>query len=243
MKLINKVAIITGATGGIGAATARLLSEKGVKLVLTGRSEEKLKKLADELDNAIFMAGDITDPHLPEKLMNLALDTYEQLDILFNNAGLMEVSSIEEANIEKMCLMVRVNFEALVRMGYTAMKHFVTQNSGFLLNTSSIAGTKTAATMGAYSGTKFAVEAFTDGIRQDVSQKNANGATIGVSCIAPGTVNTGLFDSWDEKKRDYVHSGGALDPEDIARTVLFILEQPEQVTISHISVFPLASPI
>ncbi len=238
MELQNKVAVITGASSGIGEAVAKNLDAAGMKLVLTARSQDKLKNLASQLKNACVVPGEITDPALPQKLLDTALQEFGQLDVVFNNAGAMVVGAIEEIDIEKICEMARINVEALYRVGYTMLKHFKKTGSGFLINTSSIAGLKTGATLAAYSGTKHAVEAFTDSLRVELA-----GTGIGVAAIQPGTVATGLYSDWDEKQKDYIFSGGALMPEDIARCVRFILEQPPHVSIARMLTVPINQPV
>lgn len=238
MELTGKVAIITGATGGIGEAVVRDLDKAGVKLILTARSQEKLDKLAASLSNAVAVAGEVTAPELPEKLLQTALEKFDRLDIVFNNAGVMNVGLIEEINIEKVCEMVRINTESVFRLGYVALKHFKKQNSGFLLNTSSISALKTAPSLGAYCGTKAAVEMFTDALRLELA-----GTNIGVAVIEPGTVATGLFNHWTDEQKQFIESGGALKPEDIARCVRFILEQPAHVRIPRLLVVPAAQPL
>lgn len=238
MELQNKVVIITGATGGIGEAVARDLDAAGMKLVLTARSEDKLERLVSSLKNAKAVPGEITDPDLPQKLVDTAIQAFGQLDVVFSNAGVMTVGSIEEVDIEKICDMVRINVESVYRMAYTALRYFKQSGSGFLINTSSISGLKTVPNIGAYCGTKFAIEAFTDALRMELA-----GTGIGVACIAPGTVDTGLYSHWDEKNKDFVFSGGALQPEDIARCVRFILEQPPHVLIPRLLAVPAHQPV
>ncbi len=238
MDLNNKVAIITGASGGIGEAVAKDLDAAGMKLVLTARSQDKLEHLVSSVKNATFLVSEITDVELPQKLVDKAINTFGQLDVVFSNAGVMTVGSIEEVDIEKICEMVRINVESIYRMAYTALRHFKKTGNGFLINTSSISGLKTVPNIGAYCGTKFAVEAFTDSLRMELA-----GTGIGVSCIEPGTVETGLYNNWDEKNKDFVHSGGALQPEDIARCVRFILEQPSHVLIPRMLAVPANQPV
>ena len=238
MELKGKVAIITGASGGIGEAVVRDLDKAGVKMVLTARSQEKLDKLAASLTNAVAVAGEVTDAQLPEKLLKTALEEYDRLDIVFNNAGVMNVGSIDEVDIEKICEMVRVNVESVFRLGYVALRHFKQQGSGFLLNTSSISALKTAPNLGAYCGTKAAVEMFTDALRLELA-----GTNIGVGVIEPGTVATGLFDHWTDEQKQFIESGGALKPKDIARCVRFMLEQPPHVLVPRLLVVPAAQPI
>ncbi|MFN6559509.1 MAG: SDR family oxidoreductase [Nostoc sp. ChiSLP01] len=238
MSLENKVAIITGASGGIGEAVAKELDAAGVNLVLTARSQDKLERLASNLKHAKFVAGEITNPELPQKLVDFAIQTFGQLDIVFNNAGVMTVGPIEGVDIEAICQMVRVNVESAYRIGYTALRHFKESGSGFLINTSSIAGLKTVPQLGAYCGTKFAIEAFTDSLRVELA-----GTDIRVSSIAPGTVDTGLYDKWGDQQKDFIYSGGVLQPTDIARCVRFILEQPGNVLIPRLLVVPAAEPV
>ena len=238
MQLQNKVAIVTGASSGIGAAVAKTLDAAGMKLVLTARSQDKLERLASGLKNATIVAGEITDLNLPQQLVDTAINSFGQLDVVFSNAGVMTVGSIEEVDIEKISEMVRINVESVYRMAYTALRHFKKTGSGFLIHTSSISGLKTVPQYGAYCGTKFAVEAFTDSLRMELA-----GTGIKVATIAPGTVDTGLYDQWSQENKDYITSGGALQPEDIARCVQFILEQPEHVLIPRLLAVPTNQPV
>lgn len=238
MELQNKVAIITGATGGIGEAVARDLDAAGMKLVLTARSQDKLESLASSFKDAKIVPSEITVPELPKKLIDTAIQAFGQLDVVFSNAGVMTVGSIDEVDIEKICDMVRINVESVYRMAYTALRHFKQTGSGFLIHTSSIAGLKTAPNLGAYAGTKFAIEAFTDSLRMELA-----GTGIGVACIEPGTVDTGLYSHWDDHNKDFIFSGGALQPEDIARCVRFILEQPTHVLIPRMLAVPVNQPV
>lgn len=238
MELTSKVALITGASSGIGKAIAQELDTAGVKLVLTARSQGKLEEIASTLKQAQVFAGEITDPDVPQKLLDFALEKFGQLDIVLNNAGVMTVGSIEEVDIEAICNMVRLNVESLFRMAYTVTRHFKKVGSGFLINTSSIAGLKTAPRYGAYNGTKYAVEAFTDALRMELA-----GTGIKVAAIAPGTVDTGLYDHWNQEDKSYINSGGALQAEDIARSVRFILEQPDNVLIPRMLVVPANQPV
>ena len=237
MDLPDKVALITGASSGIGKAIAKNLDNAGMKLILTARSEGKLKDLANSCKNAKIYAAGITEPEAPRKLLDFALDSFGQLDILVNNAGMMTIGAIEEIDIDKICMMARLNVESVYRMAYTVLKHFKKTGSGFLINTSSISGLKTAPTYGASSGTKHAVEAFTDSLRMELA-----GTGIKVAAIEPGTVDTGLYDDWNQKNESHVKAGGVLQPEDIARCVRFILEQPDSVLIPRLLVVPRDQP-
>ena len=171
-------------------------------------------------------------------MVDFAIATFGQLDVAINNAGAMTVGSIEEVDIEAICQMVRLNVESVYRLAYTALRHFKQAGSGFLINTSSIAGLKTSPTTGAYSGTKYAIEAFTDALRMELA-----GTGVKVAAIAPGTVETGLYDHWGQDSKNWVMTGGALQPQDIARCVRFVLEQPDRVLIPRMLVVPTNQPV
>ena len=236
MELEGKVILITGANSGIGKATAKLLTEAGMICLLTARNREKLDHLAERLPGVEVVAGDMIDPALPQMLVDAALEKLGRLDAVFNNAGIMNIGSIEEADLEALCSMVRLNFESVVRMSYVALRHMKTKGSGFLINTSSLAGLKTFPHLGAYSGTKFAVEALTDALRMELA-----GSGVKVAVIEPGRTNTHLFDHWSEEQK-FDPAQGMLEPEDVARCVRFILEQPNEVLIPRLLVVPARQP-
>ncbi len=233
MDLRDKVAVITGASSGIGRAVALNLNEIGVKFVLAGRREDRLMELKDELAQAAVLAGDICQEGMPQNLLQTALDTFGSCDIVFNNAGVTAVGSIDDIDIEKMAYMVRVNVEAAFRMAYVAVKHFKSTGSGYLLNTSSILGTKVRPTAGAYAGTKFAIEALTEALRMELAKTN-----IGVAAIQPGLVKTELHRDWPVHPAQSMNIPKPLQPEDIARVVRFILEQPDHVRLPRILAVP-----
>jgi len=233
MDLKDKVAIITGASSGIGRAVANNLNEAGVKFILTGRREGHLTELKDELKHAAVLTGDISQEGMPQSLLAAALDTFGRCDIVFNNAGIIKAGSIDEIDIEDMCYMVRVNVEAAFRMAYVAVKHFKSTGSGYLLNTSSVLGTKVRPTAGAYAGTKFAIEALTEALRLELAKTD-----IGVSCVEPGLVQTDLHRESPVPPAQSLNIPRPLQPEDIARVVRFILEQPDHVRLPRILAVP-----
>lgn len=238
MELKNAVAVVTGASGGIGEAVARDLHHAGARLVLTARSADKLERLAADLGGAAVVAGEATDPALPDRLLGTALDTFGRADVLVNNAGMMHVGTVETIDLDKVTQMVRLNVEALFRATYVFLRHFKARDAGYVVNVSSIAGLKTGPTLAAYSGTKYAVEAFTDALRVELA-----GTGVGMAAVAPGTVDTNLYAGWDAKDKAYIHSGGALQPADIARCVRFILEQPPHVRIPRLLAVPAGQPV
>lgn len=240
MELQNKVALITGASSGIGKAIAQDLDQAGMKLVLTARSQQKLTDLASKLQNAVILPGEITDPTLPKQLLEKAIAEFGQLDAVINNAGVMHMMSIEDADVEALCTMIRVNFEAVVRMSYAVLPYLKQQGSGFIVNISSISGLKTAPMTGVYEGTKHALEAFTDSLRMELA-----GSGVGVATVEPGAVATNLYQSWRERGQQGFDElvPNPLQSEDVARCVRFILEQPNGVIVPRLLVVPGTSPV
>jgi NADP-dependent 3-hydroxy acid dehydrogenase YdfG len=234
MELKGKVAVITGASSGIGEGTARELARAGMKLVLTARRKEMLDKIASQLDTEVaVVAGDIADESLPQTLIDTAVKKFGSCDLVFNNAGIMIVGSAVDIDIEDVTRMVRINVEAVYRLAILAMRHMVKQGGGYLINTSSILGTKVRQTTGAYAGTKYAVEALTEDLRMQ-----AAGTGVRVCALEPGLVETHLQDHFDVHPKDMLNITDMVQPADIARTIRFMLEQPDHVAIPRILVMP-----
>lgn len=240
VELAGQVAIVTGATSGIGDAIARALDARGVRLVLTGRRADRLDALAAELAAARTVAGDITDPALPGRLVEAALETHGRLDIACNNAGLLAFGTIEEIDLERMATMVRVNVEAAYRFAYTVLRHFKAENRGHLVNTSSVAGTKVRPTIGAYAGTKHAIEALAHGLRIELAETD-----VRISNVQPGLVATDIFAHMPADEHPGRQQGidQPLQPEDVARAVVFMLEQPAHVSIPALMLKPTHQPM
>lgn len=240
VELAGQVAIVTGATSGIGDAIARALDARGVRLVLTGRRADRLESLAAELSAARTVAGDITDPALPNQLVEAALETHGRLDIACNNAGLLAFGTIEEIDLERMATMVRVNVEAAYRFAYTVLRHFKAENRGHLVNTSSVAGTKVRPTIGAYAGTKHAIEALAHGLRIELAETD-----VRISNVQPGLVATDIFAHMPADEHPGRQQGidQPLRPEDVARAVVFMLEQPPHVSIPALMLKPTHQPM
>ena len=228
----GKVGVITGAGSGIGLAVARELHSMGMHLVLNARRKELLTTAGQEMQAAILV-GDIADPNMPKKLLDLALSIHKRCDVVFNNAGIIETGPIESIDIDRVCAMVRVNVEAAFRVAYTFVRHFLSQGRGHLLNTSSVLGTKVRLTAGAYCGTKFAVEALSEAFRMELA-----GAAVKITCIEPGLTMTDLHRDMPEHPSKLMNISKPLQPEDIARCVRFVLTRPEHVRIPKIMVLP-----
>lgn len=233
--LHGQVAVVTGASSGIGAAVARELGAAGVRLILSARGRGALEQVAADLPAglALPVPGDVVDPSLPQRLVDAAVDRFGRCDIVFNNAGVLVTGKIEEIDVDAVCSMARVNVEAAYRMAYVAVKHFVAAGSGHLVNVSSVVGTKTRPTVGAYAGTKWAIEALSESLRMELAR-----TPVKVSVIEPGVVVTGLHRGWERPAAEVMGIRRPLSPEDVARCVRFQLEQPAHVRIPRMMVLP-----
>lgn len=233
ISLTGQVIVITGASSGIGAATAKNLAQAGMKLVLTARREDRLRALADACGGATIVPGDITDPALPQRVLDAALKAHGRCDVLFNNAGLLETGPIEAIDLERVCHMVRVNVEAAFRAAYVFLRHFKSVNAGHLLNTSSVAGTKVRATIGPYAATKYAIEALSESLRMELAK-----TPIKVTCIEPGVVTTELHQRWATQPAQALGIAQPITADDIAEMIRYLLQQPAHIRIPRMMVLP-----
>lgn len=238
MPLSGQTAVITGASSGIGTAIAENLSQAGMNLVLTARRENRLQESLSKLGPAAILAGDITDPRLPQRLVDLAVERFGRCDALINNAGILEIGPIDSIDLDRVCSMVRINVEAAFRMAYVAARHFLQQKRGHLVNVSSILGTKTRPTAGAYAGTKYAIEALSESLRLELA-----GTGIRVTAIQPGLVMTELHSNMEVHPAQAWGMKHPLQPPDIARAVRYALEQPDHVCVARLMVLPEENPI
>jgi NADP-dependent 3-hydroxy acid dehydrogenase YdfG len=232
--IAGKVAVITGATGGIGTAIAKSLSKAGYALVLNAPSNEKLNFLATQLEGpCVVVAGNLRVESIPQTLLAAAIQNFGRCDVCFNNSGLVEAGTIETIDIERICNMVRVNVEGAFRTAYTFLQYFVQQGYGHLVNTSSVLGKKVRPTVGAYAATKYAIEALSEALRLELSKSDVH-----ISCIEPGLVRTGLHDRWEVPPGELLGIPEPQEPDDIARQVLFILEQSAPMPIPQMMLMP-----
>jgi NADP-dependent 3-hydroxy acid dehydrogenase YdfG len=225
------VLLITGASTGIGAATAHRAVEFGHRVVLAARSEDKLQALAEELggeEKALALRCDVTSWDDQQALVQTALDRYGRMDAYFVNAGFGAKRGFLEESVEHWKSMVDTNVLGAALSIRASLGHFKQQNSGHLILTSSIAGRR-ALPGSLYSATKHAVTAMGEALRQEIADTN-----IKMTLIEPGSVDTPFFDSSPE---------GALEADDIARAVLFALTQPPHVDVNEILIRPIHQPI
>ncbi|MEE2717553.1 MAG: SDR family oxidoreductase [SAR324 cluster bacterium] len=231
-ELKGKTAIVTGATSGIGRAIAEQLAAAGVKVLLAGRNVAKLQELAAATSAEVW-TGDLNDPKRCDDLFQSAVDRYGTVDIVINNAGLIETGPVESIDLDRVCEMVRVNVESAFRMAYLAVRHFKANGQGHLINTSSVLGTKVRPTAGAYAGTKYAIEALSEALRMELGRTD-----VQVTCIEPGLVLTQLHNHMEVHPTKFMEIDTPLMPEDIAETVMFALQRPGHVRIPKLMVLP-----
>lgn len=211
-ELHNKIALITGASDGIGAASAIAIAEKGFKLCLMARRENKLQQVADEINkttgekaSAIICVGDVTNEHDRRKAVEKTLDTFGRLDVLINNAGNALAGALEDVSIDEARKQMELNALAPMGMIQLAGPIFRRQHSGRIINVSSISGLMSLPGLGVYSASKYALEAINDAARREYHPWG-----VKVSSIQPGGISTKI---WDSTKEDLLHriesSGGS----------------------------------
>ncbi|WP_029330139.1 SDR family oxidoreductase [Exiguobacterium oxidotolerans] len=235
----NKVVIITGASSGIGEATAKLLAKNGAKLVLAARREDRLKALKEEIEQlggqAVYQVTDVTKTEQLDQLAKLAQETYGSVDVLVNNAGLMPLSQLHKNKQDEWDTMVDVNIKGVLYGIGAVLPYMRKQKSGHIINISSVAGHEVMPSSAVYSGTKFAVRAITEGLRKEESVDNNIRATI----ISPGAVDTELKDHiTDEDIKQGIGNMQAIDADAIARAINYAVSEPDDVSINEILIRP-----
>ncbi|HEX2864201.1 MAG TPA: SDR family oxidoreductase [Deinococcales bacterium] len=239
--IAGKVVVITGASSGLGEAAARLLAQRGAKLVLGARRADRLEALVKELggkDAAIAVPTDVTDRAQVQALVDAAVDAFGRLDVLLNNAGLMPNSLLERLKVEDWERMVDVNVKGVLYGIAAALPVMIEQKSGQIINVSSVAGHKIRPGSAVYAATKHAVRVISEGLRQEVKPHG-----IRVAIVSPGAVRSELPDSItdpqvaESTKKVYER---AIPAEAFARAVAYIIEQPEDVDVNEILFRPTA---
>lgn len=233
MKDSKSLIVITGASSGIGAATARLLSSRGYPLLLLARRVDRLQAL--NLPNTLCCRVDITDGEAVKAAIAQAEAQFGPVDALINNAGVMLLGNMAEQDPKEWQQMLDVNVSGLLNGIHAVLKGMRERKSGTIINISSIAGRKTFPDHGVYCGTKFAVHAITEGLREEVAMDNVRCITI-----APGAVETELLShtTSDSIKEGYeawkTEMGGVVKAEQIAEAIRFAYEQPQSLCIREI---------
>ena len=238
-EIKDKVVIITGASSGLGEATARRLAKKGAKLMLAARRKERLDKLVSEIEQdggtAKYQVTDVSDRSGVEALARATTQAYGRIDVLVNNAGLMPLSPLAETKVEEWEKMVDVNLKGVLYNIAAVMPTMLQQESGHIINISSVAGHKVFSTGAVYCATKFAVKALSEGIRLESDGK------IRSTNISPGAVDTELPNtiSHDETAKNVGQLYGvAIDADAIARAISYAIEQPADVDVNEMIIRP-----
>jgi NADP-dependent 3-hydroxy acid dehydrogenase YdfG len=238
----NKVVVITGASSGIGEATALLLAERGAKVVLGARGSDRLQALAARIagadGEAAYASTDVRRRDDLSNLVTLACERYGKLDVLVNNAGIMPVSPLDDLRVEDWEEMIDINIKGVMYGIAAALPVFRKQGFGHFVNTASTAGHKTVPNQSVYSGTKFAVRAISEGLRQEAGDK------LRVTIISPGFVRTNFAESVTnlEVKAQLAASRDkfAMPPDAVARAIAFAIEQPANIDVNEIVIRPTA---
>lgn len=241
-RIENKVVVITGASSGIGEATALLLAERGAKVVLGARGAERLEALATHISNgggeAVYARTDVRRREDLCNLVNLACERYGKLDVLVSNAGVMPISPLEDLCVEDWEDMIDVNIKGVLYGIAAALPIFRKQGSGHFVNIASVAGHKTVPNQSVYSGTKFAVRAISEGLRQEAGDK------LRVTIISPGIVQTNFTEGMTNPAlRDQlaaIRDKLAMTPDAVARAIGFAIEQPADIDVNEIVIRPTA---
>ncbi len=246
-SLKDKVAIITGASSGIGEATARRLAESGARVVLAARRVERLEALAADIEHregtALVAPTDVTDERSVQRLARAALDAFGRIDILINNAGIMPLSPISKLKVEEWDRMIDVNIKGVLYCVAATLPTMLEQGSGHIINVSSVAGRRPFPTGTVYSATKFAVRAISQGLRLELSPIKG----IRVTDIEPGVVATELTHHITDNEtanrfQEMWADKTPLESIDIAETILFVLSRPDHVNVNEILVRPTDQP-
>ncbi|KUL45402.1 oxidoreductase [Streptomyces violaceusniger] len=238
----GKVIAITGASSGIGEATALLLAERGAKVVLAARRSDRIEALAARITEAggeaVAVVTDVKRRADLSRLVATARERYGRLDVLVSNAGISPISALDDLRVEDWEAMVDVNIKGVLYGIAEALPVFREQGSGHFVHTLSTAGLSIVPTMSVYAGTKNAVRAISEGLRQEA------GETLRVTTVSPGFIRTELAGSiTDPDARNGIQASmdkTAISPDAIARAIAFAIEQPAGVDVGEIVVRPTA---
>ncbi|SEA12068.1 hypothetical protein SAMN04488065_1945 [Haloplanus vescus] len=240
--LDGQVALVTGASSGIGEATAKALADAGASVGLAARRESELQAVADDIESAggeaLVVPTDVTEESQVESMIDTTASELGGLDILVNNAGVMLLEAVADADTDNWRQMVEVNLLGLMSATKTALPVMKENGGGHVVNVSSIAGRMSMATGSGYNATKFGVNGFTEAFRKEVTDDG-----IRTTIIEPGLVDTELADHIPDEDiqaetEEWVDSIEPLTGEDIARSIRFAVSQPQHVSINEMLIRP-----
>ncbi|WP_066303603.1 SDR family oxidoreductase [Bacillus sp. FJAT-29814] len=237
--ILDKVVVITGASSGIGEATTKKLAEGGAKLVICARREDRLKALVESLPNAdiTYATADVTNKDEVQAIVDLAVEKHGRVDVLFNNAGIMPQAPLSDLKMDEWRQMIDINIMGVLNGIAAVLPIMQKQQSGHIVTTSSAAGHNVFQEGAVYSGTKFAVRAIMETLRQEEHKNN-----IRSTLISPGTVDTELhLTISNPKRREYIEnlqSEIGLKSSDVADAVAYAIGTPASVNVSEILLLP-----
>ena len=242
MTIHGKVVAITGASSGIGEATARHLAALGALVVLGARRTDRLDRVVAEIEAAggegVAVRVDVTEPGDLRSLVDVAVERFGRLDVLVGNAGVTRISTVADLDVEGWSAMVEVNVKGVLHGIAAALPVFRRQGSGHLVTVVSTSGLKIVPTQAVYAGTKNAVRTLLEGLRQESTD-----GVLRTTSISPGYVRTELVDNAvddpavrEEVKRSMADLG--IDPTAVARAIAFAIDQPDDVEIGDLTIRP-----
>ncbi|MGX7419864.1 SDR family oxidoreductase [Carnobacterium gallinarum] len=242
----GKVVIVMGASSGIGEATVRRLAKEKNKLVIAARRESHLKAIKESLPHAelVYQVADVSKYDEVQKVIELALTTFGKIDVLYNNAGIMPTAPLAAGHREEWQQMLDINITGVLNGIAAVLPIMVKQKSGHIIATDSVAGHVVYPDSAVYCGTKFAVRAIMEGLRQEQHQNN-----IKSTIISPGAVDTDLYQTIsDAATRDAVMknqqtAGFGLTSEQVADAVAYVIATPDNVSVSDMIIRPTKQPI
>jgi NADP-dependent 3-hydroxy acid dehydrogenase YdfG len=240
-NIAGKVVVITGASSGIGEATAFLLAERGAKVVLGARRSDRLEALAGRIANvggeAAYARTDVRRRDDLSNLVRLACERYGKLDVLINNAGVGPISPLDDLRVDDWDEMIDVNLKGVLYGIAAALPVFRQQDFGHFVNIASTAGYRIVPNQSVYAGTKVAVRVISEGLRQEA------GAKLRVTIVSPGATESNFTDSVQNSEvraQLAAYSAFAMPPDAIARTIAFAIEQPADVDVNEVVIRPTA---
>ena len=240
--VIDKVVAITGASSGIGEATARLLAARGARVVLGARGADRLEALTASIvaagGDAVFVPTDVRQRADVTALVALALERYGRLDVLVSNAGVGPISPLDDLRVDDWEAMIDINIKGLLYGIAAALPIFRAQSAGHFVNVASTAAHRIVPTMAVYAATKLAVRTISEGLRQEA------GDSLRVTVISPGVTRTNFADSMTDaaiRARTVASMNSiAMSPQAVARAIAFAIEQPADIDVGEIIVRPTA---
>jgi NADP-dependent 3-hydroxy acid dehydrogenase YdfG len=243
----DKVVIITGASSGIGEATAKLLASKGAKVVLGARRENQLKQIANEIQNhggqVVYQVMDVVNPSDNATIVELAKEKFGRIDVIFLNAGIMPNSPLSALKTDEWHQMVDINIKGVLNGVAAVLPTFISQKSGHIIANSSVAGLKSYPGGAVYGGTKWFVRNFMEVLRMESAQEGTN---IRTATIYPAAINTELLDAITDQKMAEgmaaLYEQYGISPERVANVVAFAIDLPEDTTVNEFTIGPSNQP-